>query len=177
MNHHTGTRPGWYDDADVYELAFAFAPDREVKMLTRLLAHAGVVAPARLLEPMIGGGRLVHIFAFFGENGDHRADLYAFGACFHCDRGNGAFVHSFEFHRRLVGFDFGHDVTGTDRITRLHKPFGERALLHGGRKGGHLDRRWHGCLRYVLAGQIVRPHLWRKGAVLARSLRRIRISE
>ena len=124
-----------------------------------------------------GGCRLVHIFAFFGENGDHRADLYTFGPCFDCDRGNGAFVHSFEFHRRLVGFDFGHDVTGADRITRLHKPFGERALLHGGRKGGHLDRRWHGCLRYVLAGEIVRPHLWRKGAVLARSLRRIRISE
>lgn len=49
----------WYDEAQAYDLAFAFAPDREVGMLTHLLTEAGAPPPARLLEPMIGGARLV----------------------------------------------------------------------------------------------------------------------
>ncbi|NRA94874.1 MAG: methyltransferase domain-containing protein [Planctomycetes bacterium] len=64
--------PNWYDEADAYDLAFAFATDREVDMLTHAFADADVHPPARLLEAMIGGARLVpgladagfHVFGF-----------------------------------------------------------------------------------------------------------------
>jgi len=51
------------------------------------------------------------ILVLAGDNGDHGADLHivgAFGDQDLCDR---AFIDRFEFHRRLVGFDFGQKVT------------------------------------------------------------------
>lgn len=51
--------PSWYDEVDAYELAFGFDTAREVAMLSELLDRAGVTPPARLLEPMVGSGRLL----------------------------------------------------------------------------------------------------------------------
>jgi hypothetical protein len=50
-----------------------------------------------------------------------------------------AFVDRFELHRRLVGLDLGEDVAGLHLIAFLDQPFGERALLHRGAEGGHLE--------------------------------------
>jgi len=49
----------WYDEAEAYELAFGFDTTREVSMLGDILESVGVRPPARLLEPMVGGGRLI----------------------------------------------------------------------------------------------------------------------
>jgi len=70
--HPSPAESSWYLDADVYELAFAFPPEREVEMLTSVFTAAGAPPPARLLEPMTGGGRLIpglmdqgfHVFGF-----------------------------------------------------------------------------------------------------------------
>ncbi len=44
-----------------------------------------------------------------------------------------------DFHRRLIGLDFGDNVAGAHVIALAHEPLGERALLHGGRKLRHKD--------------------------------------
>ncbi|MAG58312.1 MAG: hypothetical protein CMJ83_18655 [Planctomycetes bacterium] len=49
----------WYDDAEAYDLAFGFPPGREAAFLLELLHRHDVAPPARLLEPMVGTGRLV----------------------------------------------------------------------------------------------------------------------
>ena len=79
------------------------------------------------------------IFPFAGHDRDRRSDLHALAAFGHQDLGDLAFVDRFEFHRRFVGFDFRQDVAGFDLVALFHQPFGERALFHGRRKGGHLE--------------------------------------
>ena len=59
MTPHNVNSSSWYDEAHTYDLAFAFDPDREITMLTVALAAADVRPPARLLEAMVGGARLV----------------------------------------------------------------------------------------------------------------------
>jgi len=53
------THGTWYEDAAVYDQAFAFPPDQEIAFLKELMLREGVHPPARILEPMIGTGRLV----------------------------------------------------------------------------------------------------------------------
>ena len=112
---------------------------------------------------------------------DDRADLHAFGAFGHGDRGDHAFVDRFEFHRRLVGLDLGHDVAGRHRVAHLDQPFGQRAFFHGRRKRGHLDvdrhglawsSRWASWYHATVSGQIA-P---RTGKVLAQQYECDRIS-
>jgi hypothetical protein len=58
----------------------------------------------------------------------------AFG---HDDLADDALIDGLDFHRRLVGLDLGDHVAGGDAVALLDQPFGERALLHGRRQGGH----------------------------------------
>ncbi len=55
-------------------------------------------------------------------------------------------VGRLDLHGGLVGLDLGNDVATADRLAFFLQPFGEIALLHGRRKGGHqhLDR--HGLI-------------------------------
>jgi hypothetical protein len=84
-------------------------------------------------------GRIIGAFAFAGEDGDHGIDLDTLGASRDDDLGDGAFIDSFDFHRRLVGLDLGDHIAGANLVAFLDQPFGEVALLHGGRQGGHCD--------------------------------------
>ena len=114
------------------------------------------------------------ILILTSQRGDHRADFHPFAAFRDCNRYDRAFVDRFEFHRRLVGLDFGHDVAGPDGIARLDQPFGKGALLHRRRERGHLDFDGHGCLR-VLTGEWLSLRLWPEIGETARCLRRIRL--
>lgn len=49
----------WYDEAEAYEMAFGFPPRAEIAFLAAVLEQDGVRPPARVLEPMVGTGRLV----------------------------------------------------------------------------------------------------------------------
>lgn len=49
----------WYEQAWVYDLAFAFEPAHEVAIIDEAMRSAGIAPPARLLEPMVGTGRLL----------------------------------------------------------------------------------------------------------------------
>jgi hypothetical protein len=51
-------------------------------------------------------------FAFFQQHGDRRVDLHVLGAFGDHDLADHAFVDGFDFHGRLVGFDFGDHVAG-----------------------------------------------------------------
>jgi len=75
---------------------------------------------------------VVGAFAFFEQYGDRGVDLHPLAAFADQDLADGAFVDGFEFHRGLVGLDFGQYVTGGDGIAFLDQPFGERAFLHRG---------------------------------------------
>ncbi len=57
------------------------------------------------------------------HHGDGGVDLHALGAFGHQQLADGALVHRFEFHRRLVGFDFRDDLAGFDGIAFLDQPF------------------------------------------------------
>ena len=51
--------PTWYDDARLYELAFAFPADHELRFLRTFFERSGCRPPDLLLEPMCGTGRLI----------------------------------------------------------------------------------------------------------------------
>ncbi len=87
----------------------------------------------------------VGAFAILQQNGDRGVDLDALGAGGDQDLADHTFVDGFDFHRRLVGFDFGDHVAGLDGVTLVLDPLGERALLHGRRQGGHENLDWHWC--------------------------------
>ncbi len=88
-------------------------------------------------------GRNIHdgigLLTFIQQHRDGSVDLHAFAAFRHQDLADLALVHRFEFHRGLVGLDFGQDVAGFYGVAFFHQPFGQLALLHGGRKRGHQD--------------------------------------
>ena len=120
-----------------------------------------VLARELVRAPHLAAGlHACRILALFGQRGDHRADLHPLGPFGHRDVRDGAFVDRFELHRRLVGLDLGHDVAGGDLVAHLHQPFGERALLHRRRQGGHLDGDRHGRAR-ILSGVAGCAGLWR----------------
>ena len=75
--------------------------------------------------------------------GDRRVDGDAFGAFLDQDLAEDAFLDGFDFHRGLVGLDFGDDVTGADFVAGFFQPFGEFALGHGRREGWHEDLDGH----------------------------------
>jgi hypothetical protein len=86
----------------------------------------------------VGGG-----VSGLGADRDRCADLHAFTALRDQDLRDRALVDRFELHRRLVGLDLGEDVAGLHLVAFLDQPFGERALLHGRRKRGHLEFNRH----------------------------------
>ncbi len=49
----------WYDQAELYDVAFSFSPEREIAFLLELFRRAGVSSGGAILEPMVGSGRLV----------------------------------------------------------------------------------------------------------------------
>jgi hypothetical protein len=83
------------------------------------------------------------VLAFARNRRDHGADFYVIGALGDQDRGNRAFIHGFEFHRRLVGLDLGEDVAGLHGVAFLDQPLGEGALFHRGRQRRHLELNRH----------------------------------
>jgi SAM-dependent methyltransferase len=50
---------GWYEDADAYDRAFDFPPDREIRFLDAIFRRAGLGPGTHILEPMVGTGRLL----------------------------------------------------------------------------------------------------------------------
>jgi hypothetical protein len=74
-----------------------------------------------------GGG---DILAFAGDEGDDGSHLHFVRALGDEDLGDRPFIDGFEFHRRLVGFNFCQEIARSDAIALLDQPFGERALLH-----------------------------------------------
>ena len=79
------------------------------------------------------------IFAFASQDGDWRTDLNALLAFRNEDLCNCALVHGLDFHRRLIGFDFGENVARGDLVSLLHQPFCEGSFLHRGGERGHLE--------------------------------------
>ncbi|MDX2148321.1 MAG: class I SAM-dependent methyltransferase [Planctomycetota bacterium] len=49
----------WYDRADLYDIAFSWNTDDEIRGLEAILGRHGVGAEATIYEPFCGGGRLV----------------------------------------------------------------------------------------------------------------------
>ena len=122
------------------------APCRGLFLLGRRSRFAGLLLRLRSVGFRLGRrlrrvaaalGSLCRIFAFCGEDGDHGIDLDVFGAGRNDDLGENAFVDGFHFHGRLVGLDFGDDVTGRNGVAFLLQPLGNRALFHRRREGGH----------------------------------------
>ena len=72
---------------------------------------------------------------------DRRVDLDVLGACGNENLRHLALVDRLDLHRRLVGLDLGDDVTGLDGLALADQPFGQRALLHGGRQRRHQNFR------------------------------------
>ncbi len=85
----------------------------------------------------------VDALAFASDDRDRGTDLHAVRTFCDQNLGDLAFVDGFELHRRLVGLDLGKNVAGLHLVAFLHQPLGERALLHSGGKGGHLEFDWH----------------------------------
>jgi hypothetical protein len=83
-------------------------------------------------------------FAFFQQHGDDGVDLHALGALGHQDLADGAFVDGFDFHRRLVGFDFGDHVAGRDLSPSFTSHLAQRALFHGRGQRRHQNISRHG---------------------------------
>jgi hypothetical protein len=77
--------------------------------------------------------------AVFQQHGNGRVHRHIVGAFLNQDLADLAFIDGFDFHGRLVGLDLGDDIAGADIVTFLDQPFGQVALLHGGRQGGHQD--------------------------------------
>ena len=88
------------------------------------------------------------------EHGDRRVDLDALGALGDQQLGHLALVDRLHLHGGLVGLDLGDDVAGLDVLALRHQPFGELALLHGGRQRGHQDLGGHRA-GVLLAGRVV----------------------
>ncbi|SPU46072.1 Uncharacterised protein [Brevundimonas diminuta] len=74
-----------------------------------------------------------------GQAGDRGVDLHALGAFRHQNLQHFALIDGFDFHRRLVGLDLGDDVARRDGVADLDVPFGQDALFHRRRQGGHQD--------------------------------------
>ena len=98
-------------------------------------------------------GRLYRglVLALAENDRNGRVDRDIGGALRNQDFPERAFIGRLDFHRRLVGFDFGNDVARFDLVAFLLEPLGEIALLHRRRQRGHEDFGRHGAL--LLSGQ------------------------
>ena len=76
--------------------------------------------------------RFPNVLAVTGEHSNHIVDRDILRAFRHKDFCNGAFIDGFDFHRRLVGFDFGDHIAGLDLVALFLEPLRKVALLHGG---------------------------------------------
>ena len=84
---------------------------------------------------MSGCGRC---FTGFADGSDRirDSDFVAFAAIvFNQD----AIVEAFDFHGRLVGFDFSDHVTVGDCVTFVFEPADQRAHRHGVAEFGHIN--------------------------------------
>src|SRR5262249_11211439 len=90
-------------------------------------------------------GRL-HVLTLFRQYRDQLIDGDVLGAFRHHDLGERTLVDRLVFHGRLVGLDLGDHIARLDLVALLLEPFGEVALLHGGRERGHQDIDRHGVL-------------------------------
>ena len=79
------------------------------------------------------------LLALARQHRDHGADLHPVRALGNDDLGDHALIDRFELHRRLVGFDLGHDVARRHLVANLDQPLGERTLFHRWRQSWHLD--------------------------------------
>ena len=70
-------------------------------------------------------------------------DRNVLGALGHQDLAELAVLGRLDLHGRLVGLDLGDEIAGAHLVALAHQPFGELALLHGGRKRGHENFGWH----------------------------------
>ncbi len=109
--------------------------------------RAGAARPTKRFADGLHGRRNVlrgcGALAFGLQHRNRRIDLHAFGTLGDQNLSDAALIDGFEFHRRLVGLDLRQYVARLDGIAFLDVPFGELALLHGGRKRGHEDLRGH----------------------------------
>lgn len=53
----------WYEQAETYDRAFAYAPEREIDLLAAILSAHGAAPPDWIFEPMAGTGRLLQPLA------------------------------------------------------------------------------------------------------------------
>ena len=87
------------------------------------------------------------------------------------DLGEDSLVDRLDLHGRLVGFDFGQHVAGLDLVAFFFQPFGQFALFHGGRQGGHENVDRHGRLfSSCRCGEYRRPKFARKRCYASRRM-------
>ena len=67
------------------------------------------------------------------QHRNRRIHRHGFGAFGNQDFSDLPLIDGFDFHRCLIGFNFGDHVTRSDLIPFFHKPLGEIPLGHGGR--------------------------------------------
>ena len=104
----------------------------------RLAGLVGLLRPWPRRLAGAGAGRF-HVLAVAGEHRDHIIDRHVLGALRHHDFGKRALVDGLDFHRRLVGLDFGDHVAGLDLVALFLEPLRKVALLHRRRQRGHQD--------------------------------------
>ena len=63
--------------------------------------------------------RVAHLLALAEDHGDGGVDQHVLGAGGDQQLADGAFIDGLDFHRCLVGLDFGHDVARGDLVTHL----------------------------------------------------------
>ena len=95
-------------------------------------------ALARAPYPCPAGDGL-GVLALSRDQADQLVHRHIGRAFRHHDLGEHALIDRLDLHRRLVGLDLGDHIAGLDGVALLLQPFGEIALLHRGREGGHED--------------------------------------
>ena len=108
-------------------------------------------------------GRGTGRFAVLQEQRDGRVHRHVLGALRHQDCAENPFIDRFDLHGRLVGLNLGDDVARLDCIPDSFEPFGDFALSHGWRQGGHQNFDGHG------SGSLESVRLRVIGADIARS--------
>ena len=106
------------------------------------------------------GGLRRNSFPFSTNNSDQGVDGHILSACRHEDFGKDAFIHCFDFHGCLIGFNFSNHITGLNSITFAFKPLGKIALFHRRRQSGHQNIYRHGknSSQADLSGATLRHH-------------------
>ncbi len=84
------------------------------------------------------------ILALAQDQRDRGVDRNRLATGFDEDLAHRAVFDALDFHRRLVGFDFGEDRAGGDFVAFLDQPTCDLALGHGRREGGQQYGNRHG---------------------------------